>query len=112
MEDAIQQFRITTWPGGTLPNPVVHPDFTVALSSDGVLAPAVGAPLMFHDVPDLEVVPLLRAEPTTRKRFDRTDADDVVAVGEIYLELAGLDLVDAQAILRFVQRFGVLGVAF
>jgi hypothetical protein len=65
---------------------------------------------MFLDVPDLEVAPLLRAKAGDRE-FDRGDADDVSAVGEIYLELINLDLEDEEAILRFVRRFGVLGVA-
>jgi hypothetical protein len=65
---------------------------------------------MFHDVPDLEVIPLLRAEANDEE-FDRGDADEVSGIGEIYLELANLDLDDEQAILRFVRRFGVLGIA-
>jgi hypothetical protein len=70
----------------------------------------MGAWLMLHDVPDLEVIPLLRAEAGDYK-FDRGDADEISAVGEIYLELVNLDLEDDEAIFRFVRRFGVLGVA-
>jgi hypothetical protein len=65
---------------------------------------------MLHDVPDLEVIPLLRAEAGDHE-FDRGDADEISAVGEIYLELINLDLDDDEAIFRFVKRFGVLGVA-
>jgi hypothetical protein len=65
---------------------------------------------MLHDVPDLEVIPLLRAEAGDGT-FDRGDADEIGAVGEIYLELINLDLDEDQAIFRFVGRFGVLGVA-
>jgi hypothetical protein len=109
-EYAIQQFRITTWPG-LLPHPQAGNPLGWTLSDDGVLAPAaVGALLMLHEVPDLEVVPLLRAHARVRK-FDKGDADEVSAVGEIYLELADLDLDDERAILNFVRRFGVLGVA-
>jgi hypothetical protein len=74
------------------------------------LAAAVDGLLMFHEVPDLEVVPLLRAEAHDRE-VDRGDADEISAVGETYLELINLDLEDEQAIFRFVRRFGVLGVA-
>ena len=109
VEDAIQQFRITGWPG-LLTHPPVGYSLPWTLSEDGVLAAAVGGFLMFHEVPDLEVIPLLRAEPGDRQ-FDRGDADEISAVGEIYLELIDLDLDDDEAILRFVRRFGVLGVA-
>jgi hypothetical protein len=108
--DAIQQFRITGWPG-VLPRPPIHNSLSWALSEDGVLAPPdLGGLLMLHDVPDLEIVPLLRAQPD-RSEFDRGDAGDVSTIGETYLELVNLDLADEQAILRFVRRFGVLGVA-
>jgi hypothetical protein len=106
-EDVIQQFRITAWPG-LLPHPPVGNLLAWTLSEDGVLVTV--APLMFLDVPDLEVGPLLRARAGDRE-FDRGDADDISAVGEIYLELVNLDLEDEKAILQFVGRFGVLGVA-
>jgi hypothetical protein len=70
----------------------------------------MGSLLMFHDVPDLEVLPILRAKVGDRG-FDRGDADQISAVGEIYLELVNLDLDDRAAIFQFVRRFGVLGVA-
>jgi hypothetical protein len=79
------------------------------LSEDGVLA-TVGVPLPLLDVPDLEDVPLFRAMSGNHK-FDRGDADEISAVGEIYLELINLDPEDEEAILRFVRRFGGLGVA-
>jgi hypothetical protein len=93
-----------------LPHPPVGNPVTWTLSEEGVLGAAVGALLMLHEVPDLEVIPLLRAEGD-EGGFDRGDADGVSGVGEIYLELVDLDLDDAQAILQFVRRFGVLGVA-
>jgi hypothetical protein len=65
---------------------------------------------MVVDVPDLELEPLLRAKAADLA-FDKGDADDISAVGEIYLELIDLDLEDEEAIIRFVRRFGVLGVA-
>jgi hypothetical protein len=66
---------------------------------------------MFRGAPHLlEVAPLLRAERGARE-FDRGDAHDISAVGEIYLELISLDLEDDEAIFRFVRRFGVLGIA-
>jgi hypothetical protein len=92
-----------------LPHPPVGYPLNWTLSDDGVLAPVVGA-LSMYEVPDLEVVPLLRADADAGE-FDRDDADEVSALGEIYLELAGLDLDDERAILSFVRRFGVLGVA-
>jgi hypothetical protein len=52
----------------------------------------------------------LRAEAVDRA-FNRGDADEISAVGEIYLELIDLDLEDEEAIFRFVRRFGALGVA-
>jgi hypothetical protein len=69
-----------------------------------------GVPFPFFEVPDLEFLPLLRAEGPDRA-FDKGDADDISAIGEIYLELIDLDLEDEEAIFRFVRRFGALGVA-
>lgn len=106
--DVIQQFRITGWPG-LLPHPRVGNPLTWALSEDGVLA-TPGFPYPFFDVPDLEFEPLLRAKAANRA-FDKGDADEISAVGEIYLELIDLDLEDEEAIFRFVRRFGALGVA-
>jgi hypothetical protein len=85
----------------------------LTLSEDGVFAPPGGhwLTMLVDDIPDLEIIPVLRAGPTPGE-FDRGDADEVNAVGEIYLELIQLDLADAQAIFRFVQRFGLLGVAY
>jgi hypothetical protein len=39
-----------------------------------------------------------------------TNPDDVIEIGEIYLELASVDPNDEHRILEFVSRFGVLGV--
>jgi hypothetical protein len=108
VKDAIQQFRITAWPG-LLPHPTVGNPLPWGLSEDGVLA-AVGVPVRVVDVPDLELEPLVRAEAADLA-FAKGDADDISAVGEIYLELIDLDLEDEAAIFRFVSRFGVLGVA-
>jgi hypothetical protein len=108
VEDAIQQFRITGWPG-KIPHPRVSNRLAWTLSEDGVVALGAGWPLHHYEVPDLEVVPLLRAERGD-DAFDRGDADEISAVGEIYLELGKIDLEDENAIFQFVQRFGVLGV--
>ena len=60
--------------------------------------------------PALEEKALFRAK-AARHAIDRGNAREVSELGEIYLELAALDLDDKKAILAFVQRYGVLGVA-
>lgn len=50
------------------------------------------------------------SEAPTRPPRGASDPCQIVEIGEVYLELAALDLQDEQAILGFVNRFGPLGV--
>jgi hypothetical protein len=111
--DAIQPFSITVWPG-TLP----HPGRPCGLlgwgrSEDGVFAAFAGPLLLLHDDESFEIPALIQAEPNLPGNDKRREADaELLAdVGEIYLELARLDLDDEHAIASFVATFGVLGVA-
>lgn len=86
------RFRITTWPQEPLPRPAVRlrpPRFR--LGDDAVLVPAAD---------DLA--------PVDRRAQSR--ATEVEAAGEVYLQVAQLDLDDPEAVVDLVSRFGTLGV--
>jgi hypothetical protein len=75
------------------------------------MAPVVGALLMPSDSePGIEDSALLRAGRPKRS-INKLRAQQLSDVGEIYLELASLDLDDVNAIFGFVRDYGVLGVA-
>jgi hypothetical protein len=75
------------------------------------MAPALGALLMLdEEEPGIEDFALLQAEHGAERDGERVEA--LSEVGEIYLELATVDLDDPDAIFSFVRDFGVLGVAY
>jgi hypothetical protein len=88
------RFRITVWPGTRLPLPRV-----------------VGSRCVFDNEHDV-LLPILPTPDEVRDQ-DRTGKRAVaeeVEPGEIYLELLELDLDDRDAVLAFVETYGLLGV--
>src|SRR5215216_3509637 len=94
---AIQQFRITTWPG-RLPHPAVSEPFRYRLSEDGVLAADIGALVMLAEDVEFEAPELVRAAgaigDSERDDRDRSTTVELGQTGENYLELATVDLAD------------------
>jgi hypothetical protein len=114
MEDAIQQFRITTWPAQGLPQTRGLRPEELRLTPDRVFVPSLGAFALWDNweegIEDRLLLEAFASElPTLRADHERAAA--LADVGEIYLELATLDLEDDNAIAGFVANFGVLGVA-
>jgi hypothetical protein len=113
--DAIQQFRITLWPGRQLPHPGSYEGLW--LLREGVLGPAVTAVgevtagAKAFAVSESERVALTAELAAAERRAGLRERQDVQATGEVYLELEGLDLEDEEAILVFVNRFGLLGLS-
>jgi hypothetical protein len=107
------QFRITGWPG-LLPRPAHSQPFSYVLDGDGILAAELGPLVMHIEQPALEggaLVSAAGARPDS-DAYDSTDAAPIASTGEVYLELVRVDLDDPKAILRFVECFGPLGVAY
>ena len=114
MEDAIQQLRITLWPGVKLP----HPGRLEQLRDlrQGVIGPVgrvVGrvsdeARRFAIDEDGQDELRSLLAERERRALL--RPSDEVDEAGEIYLELEAVNLDDDKEILLFVNRFGILGL--
>lgn len=118
MEYAIQQFRITTWPGPIAVPRVTSPSSSYHLTDGGVIAADVGlGPLMMYIDEEAGIEGDALAQvvgkggPPTLPAASEPSHDDLSATGEIYLELIKTDLNDPIAVLSFVRRFGPLGVA-
>jgi hypothetical protein len=118
MEDAIQQFRITVWPGPLPTPPVRSPASSYHLTESGVIVADVGlGPLMVYIDEEAgiegdalaEVVG--KGEVRVERMLSEQSPDELSSTGEIYLELCAVDLEDPNAVLSFVRRFGPLGVA-
>jgi hypothetical protein len=78
------RFRITAWPGVVVPPPAYRPRGPYRLDQE-------------HEV-------LLPIEDGRRARIEP------VSAGEIYLDLVRVDLDDPEAILDFVNAYGILGI--
>jgi hypothetical protein len=96
--NAIQQFRITPWPG-RLPHPLHNELYRYALDEDGVLTGRLGGE---------HAIPAKNSGRAVAPRPPREVAD----AGEIYLELLELALSDTGAIVEFVDRYGILGISY
>lgn len=113
-EYAIQQFRITLWPGVALPHPGQIEQRRVL--RDGLIGPAVrvvgkvsGEARRFV-LSTAEEKTLERRVAQTARRLGLHDRGAVIEAGEIYLELKALDLGSEDAIECFANRFGLLGI--
>lgn len=110
MSNAIQQFRITGWPG-RLPHPVLWPWYRYVLRDGQILQPDLGRFLVESEL-EKAGVDLAEAGPPPLEQPPGRTAAAIAEAGEIYLELAAVDLADGDAVLAFVNRFGSLGVAY
>jgi hypothetical protein len=102
------------WPG-VIPHPGVRrTPLRWELGDDGVLvSPIDWFVLTAHgDPPVLEAPRIALPRGGRRLHAEGDEAQDRWRVGELYLELAELDLADDNAIAAFVAKFGPLGVAF
>jgi hypothetical protein len=102
--DAIQQFRIIGWPG-RLPHPILADLYRYDLDEDEVLTGRLGrakAPSARGEIPT----------STSGRVATGRSAREVADTGEIYLELFHLELGDTEAIVHFVNRYGVLGISY
>jgi hypothetical protein len=86
------RFRITLWPDARLPHPQLGEWRRPYRLEDGVL------------------VPNEQRNEASRRHSAAADPQRILDVGEIYLELARLDLDDEEAIVDFASRFRTLGV--
>lgn len=91
VRDDNSRFGITAWPGGRLPLPLV---------SLPVPDPVAHRPVRYERTPSGGIV-VGAAEPGPEHGH---------AFGEVYLTLAELDLDDEEAILRFINVHGILGL--
>ena len=94
------RFRVTQWPG-RLPHPRLREWLPYVLVEPGLLYAD------FSDFPE-DGTPMPRPPEPRGTR----DPDELAETGEIYLELASLELESPKAILAFANRFGVLGVGY
>jgi hypothetical protein len=99
MKNAIQQFRITGWPG-RLPHPLRMEHYRYTLDNEGVFTGRLAGGAARNR----------RQGPTPREGF--RPAHEVAATGETYLELVAIDPSDSEAIARFVTRHGILGISY
>src|SRR5262249_49500176 len=88
------RFRMTIWPGTRLPTADLG-TWVYELAEDRKL---LGWALLTRN----------ERLGTAERRAD----EQVAALGEIYLELAVVDLDNEEAILDFANRFGILGIAY
>jgi hypothetical protein len=93
-----ERLSMTVWPGVRLPTPRLS-GAQYELSQDGRWFSWTGG-YAFASVDE--------ARAMSERRRDVETSE----VGEIYLELLQLDLWDDQAVMTFVNRFGILGVAY
>jgi hypothetical protein len=91
--DVKSQLRITTWPAIPLPLPNVELRTWGLDAEEGVLVPQLGD----------------QSAPANAGWLIPAPPDLIEPSGETYLRLAEVDLEDADAILEFVNRHGVLG---
>jgi hypothetical protein len=115
VEDAIQQFRITLWPGTKLPTPRVFESLRILrggwIGVAGRIVGEVSASAQRFAVTDAELTDLHDRLADQERRAGLRDRWKVREAGEIYLELENLDLDDPDEILVFANRFGILGIA-
>jgi hypothetical protein len=91
MSDRKSQFGVTTWPGVRLPIPKVKRRPSRLDPSCNVILPAVSSAIEI---------------------FESSDPAPVSGVGETYLKLGHIDLDNPDAVLEFVNEFGLLGGVF
>jgi hypothetical protein len=95
MKQGKVEFPITLWPGMKLPLPTLDRARYRLERSGEVLLP-LSAEAIVKDFPQVAA--------------EVAEVQPIIDVGEIYLDLATLDLDDDEAILRFANQYGIFGM--
>jgi hypothetical protein len=110
----LRRWRAGIWPNTPPPRPGVGFPGPVGLWDGGALLSYDQAEHQgFIDDPRMQHPPPGSYETQfdeNQRRYERWERDARLGRGEIYLELAQLDLEDVDAVLDFVSTFGVLDV--